>query len=159
MPPKKVALTPKKVGSTTGANVKKPALSKAKGSPVAKSTVASKKKSTSPKKSATSKDQTDTKRKVATKEDVAATKIQSHFRVLLAKKELSRRKRKKEHYEEEMERLEREVRSFVNGESMINQSKIQCQGAFISLHFVLFREHGCRNFPQIQSRMVKDGRP
>ena len=112
MPPKKVAVTSKKGGSTTGANVKKPAVAKSKGSPVAKSTVASKKKSTSPKKAAASKGQTDAKRKVATKEDVAATKIQSHFRVLLAKKELGRRRVKREHYEEEMERLEREVRSF-----------------------------------------------
>ena len=116
MPPKKAAPTPRKSGSgsTSGANTKKPSIAKPKGSPASKSTVVSKKKSTSPKKStAKVKDQADTKGKVATKEDAAATKIQSHFRVMLAKKEVGRRKIEKEQYDKEMERLEREVRSSI----------------------------------------------
>ena len=49
------------------------------------------------------------KERVWTKEDDAARKIQTEMRRFLAKKELSKRKKQKEDYEEMMSNLEKEV--------------------------------------------------
>ena len=120
MPPKKStspskgapkqARSPTKSGATQP--VKKSVVAKAKGTPVSKGAVAGKK--TLPQKgSKKEKTEKHGQDKVKTskfsKEDLAAIKLQSHFRVILARKKLGRKKIEKIRYEEEMERLEREA--------------------------------------------------
>ena len=121
MPPKKAFAASKPAAKQTGGQskstvAKKPVVSKAKGVSATKSTtIASKKKVSSPVKKSGNKDKIEAGGKgevevvKLSKQDAAAIKLQSHFRVLLATKEIERRKLEKARYEEEMERLEREV--------------------------------------------------